>query len=242
MRAATDKHPDHPGNVPQLRRAAARRPSRRGRLWLSSLLALGFSGPALAASLEGTVVNEMNEPLDKVPLCLRMEGEERRCSKIQSSNRNGQYSFNGLKEGYAYTVSVYQDDTASGRRFDRYRTYVWGPVQQEVTLASRKDSATLETFVGEFNFSNFQRSLTLTGADFPELRSLDLLSEYVMLKVFVASSVPDTPPETIFLGQVRNADKLTVAASVPLAASSISYQIYSASLSIDGSIDLAGGQ
>ncbi len=73
------------------------------------------------------------------------------------------------------------------------------------------------------------------------MRSLDLVGDYVMLKVFLPPASPDLPPETIFLGRVMNADTLSVAASLPLSAGSINYQIYSASLSIEGSITLAGG-
>ena len=219
-----------------------RRRSRRSRYWLPPLLALAMTAPTMAASLEGTVVNDAGDPLVKVPVCLRDAGEERRCTKIQSTDRNGRYRFNGLKDGEAFSVVVFQDDSAAGRKFERYRTYVWSPGEQRVSLTGKNATASLAPFVGEFNFSNYQRGLTLTGADFPELRSLDLVGDYVMLKVFLPPTAPDIPPETIFLGRVVNADTLSVAASVPLSATWINYQIYSASLSLDGSITLAGNQ
>ena len=219
-----------------------RRRPRRSRYLLPPLLALGMSSSALAASIEGTVESATGEPLDKVPVCLRVTGDDRHCSKIQSTDRNGRYRFNGVKDDSDYAVVIFQDDSATGRRFERYRTYVWTPLAQPVSLASRNASIELAPFRGKFNFSNFQRSLTLTSSDFPELGSMDLLSDYVILKVFIPATSPDAAPETIFLGRVTNVDTISVAASLPLSATSINYQIYSASLSIDGSISLAGGQ
>ena len=55
------------------------------------------------------------------------------------------------------------------------------------------------------------------------------------------ATTPDTPPETIYLGRVTNPDSLVIEASLPLAASTIGYQIYSASLSLSGTIVLADG-
>lgn len=219
-----------------------RRRSRRARYWLPPLLALAMTNPTIAASLQGTVVNNSGEPLSKVPVCLRTAGEDRRCSKMQSTDRDGRYRFNGLKDGDSFHIAVFQDDSAAGRKFERYRTYVWSPLEQTALAAAGKSSASLQPFVGEFNFSNYQRGLQLTGANFPELRSLDLVGDYVMLKVFLAPTAPELPPETIFLGRVMNADTLSVAASVPLSTTSINYQIYSASLSIDGSISLNGSR
>lgn len=219
-----------------------RRRSRRAALWLPSLLALGMAMPAAAASVEGTVLTPAGDPLDKVPVCLKAAGDAARCTKLQSSDRRGRYRFNGLKEGTAYVVSVYQDDTAAGRKFERYRTYVWSPAEQSASPGSRNDTVNLAPFEGKFNFSNFQRGISLSGADFPELASLDLASDYVMLKVFITPSTADDAPETIFLGRVTTLDAVAVTASLPLSTPSISYQIYSASLSIDGFISLAAIQ
>jgi hypothetical protein len=205
-------------------------------------LALVITSPTLAASLEGTVVNDAGEPLVKVPMCLRVEGEDRRCTKTQTTDSAGRYRFNGLKDGNVFHLTILQDDSAAGRKFERYRTYVWSPAEQTVSTANRKASVSLQPFVGEFNFSNYQRRLQLNGADFPELRSLDLIGDHVMLKVYLAPTALELSPETIFLGRVMNADTLLVAASVPLSAKSINYQIYSASLSVDGSISLEGSQ
>ncbi len=196
------------------------------------------SGLAQAASLSGTVTNAAGEPLAKVPICLQAPDSGRQCVKVRSTDRKGGYQFTGLKVGVPYRVAIYQDDTASGRKFERYRTYVWEPLFQDVTLQRKNESQALAGFSGKFNFSNFQRGLTLTAADFPELSSLDLSADYVVLKVYIPAADPTTAPETIYLGQVASLDSLQIAASLPLSTTRIAYQIYSANLSIDGSIAL----
>jgi hypothetical protein len=140
-----------------------------------------------------------------------------------------------LKEGVSYQVSVYHDDTASGRRLQRYRSYVWAPLRQTAQPSSRQDTVALPAFTGKFNFSNFQREIALGAADFPELAALDLKSDHVFLKVFTD---PGAVGETIFLGRVTSAASLRIVASLPLAAEAIAYQIYGATFSIDGSIAL----
>lgn len=205
-------------------------------------LILGFAiQTSVAATLGGTVTSPDGEPLYRVPICLKIDTSERDCVRVRKTNQRGEYQFNGLKTNTSYTVEVFQDSSAAGRKFEEYRTYVWEPQYQKVTNKLKNYSLQLETFVGKFNFSNFQRVVTLTSADFPELSSIDLTSEYVALKVFVPSTDAESPPETIFLGQVTNLDNLVIEASVPLAASAIGYQIYSATLSLDGSIILADG-
>lgn len=207
-----------------------------------ALLAALLAGNAYGASLQGTVTAQGGSPLEKVPVCLRVSDTQRVCAKTQSTDRLGNYRFNGLKAGQQYQVAILQSDSAPGRKFERYRTYVWEPLQQSVTVTSKNQTLDLEQFSGKFNFSNFQRGLTLTGADFPELRSIDLLSAYVALKVYLPPTDADAVPETIFLGQVTDPDKLKVSASVPLATSAIAYQIYSAELNINGIISLGAGQ
>jgi hypothetical protein len=192
-----------------------------------------------AASLQGSVTDQAGAPLAKVPVCLREASESRGCSRVQTTDRKGNYRFNGLKPGPTYRVSVFQDDSASGRKFDRYRTYVWDPLQQTTTLTQKNESQALARFTGKFNFSNFQRGLTLAGIDFPELSSIDLAVEPVFLKVFVPPVETNEAPSTIYLGQVSNAETLAIVASVPLATPRIDYQIFSTTLSLAGSIFLS---
>ena len=218
-------------------------PARAARATLASLLGvliLAKAGQVSAATIEGTVTGTDGEPLYKVPVCLKLGAADADCHRIRTTDQWGQYRFNGIKDG-DYTIEVFKDPSASGRRFETYRTYVWAPKNQSVSLAGKNASGTLDTFVGKFNFSNYQRAVTLTAADFPELSTIDYQSEYVALKVFVPSGSPDVPPQTIYLGQVTNPESLAIEASLPLAASTVGYQIYSASLSLSGSIILADG-
>ena len=219
-------------------------PARAVRATLAALLGtliLAKAGQVAAATIEGSVTGTDGEPLYKVPVCLKLDPADTECHRIRTTDQSGQYRFNGIKDG-DYTIEVYKDPSASGRRFETYRTYVWAPKNQGVSLAGKNASANLDTIVGKFNFSNYQRAVMLTAADFPELSTVDYQSEYVALKVFVPSGSPDVPPETIYLGQVTNPASLAIEASLPLAASTIGYEIFSISgLSLSGSIILADG-
>ncbi len=218
-------------------------PTRATRTTLAALLGtliMAKAGQLSAGNIEGVVTDNSGEPLYKVPVCLKLDAADADCHRIRSTDQSGQYRFNGVKDG-TYTVEVFQDPSASGRRFETYRTYVWAPKSRTVSLAGKNAAGALDPFVGKFNFSNYQRVVTLTAADFPELSTIDYQSQYVALKVFVPSGSPDVPPETIYLGQVTSPDTLAIEASLPLAASTIGYQIYSASLSLSGSIILADG-
>ena len=226
---APRRYYEGPGSLPRLTALFC-----QGLLLLFALVA----GTLQAASLQGSIRAQDGTPLVKVPVCLRIDTSTRNCSKTQTTDRRGDYRFNGLKAGTEYQVSVLQSDSAAGRKFERYRTYVWEPVQQQVTLTGKNEALDLATFTGKFNFSNYQRGLTLTAADFPEMSSIDLVSDYVALKVFIPSGDPDIPPETIFLGQVTDTNSLKISASVPLAVAAISYQIYSANLTVNGIIQL----
>lgn len=218
-------------------------PIRAIRAMLAALLGaliMARAGQLPAATIEGVVTDTSGEPLYKVPVCLKLDAADADCHRIRNTDQRGQYRFNGIKDG-SYAVEVFQDQSASGRRFETYRTYVWAPKIRTVSLAGKNTAETIDPFVGKFNFSNYQRVVTLTAADFPELSTIDYQSQYVALKVFVPSGTPDVPPETIYLGQVTSPDTLAIEASLPLAVSAIGYQIYSASLSLSGSIILSDG-
>lgn len=201
---------------------------------------LGIGGTAIAASIEGVVTGVTGEPLERVPVCLALSSSEDSCEKLRWTDRKGGYSFNGVKAGSDYLVRIFADRSPDGRRAETYTTYVWSPAEQPVVIDSRSEQLRLEAFVGKFNFSNFQRILTLTATDFPELETLDLQGSYVALKVFIPSSRPQEPPETIYLGQVTSLENLRIEASLPLAMDAIYYEIYSATLSLSGAIALSG--
>jgi hypothetical protein len=204
-------------------------------LAVSVLLFTSFSN---AASIHGSASNEdTGAALVKVPVCLAPLSTPTVCSKIRWTDKKGKYSFSGLRAGDGYAVIINGDTSAANRKFETYANYAWTKQKHTVAIGSKRDKVQAD-FTGKFNFSNFQRIINLTAADFPELSSLDLAGSYVALKVFTFSLTEDQPPETIFLGQVSSVDTLKISASVPLASSSIGYEIFSSTLSLSGSIAL----
>lgn len=193
---------------------------------------------ASGASIEGRATNVAGEPLYKVAICLAQTGSTGNCDKIRWTDKKGNYSFAGLKPGSDYTVVINGDRSAANRKNESYSNYVWEPQARAAAISSMNEKVSIEDFVGKFNFSNFQRVITLGAADFPELATIDLEGTYTALKVFIPSSQEGVPPETIFLGRVQSAARLEIEASIPLSVTTIGYQLYSAVMSINGSIVL----
>jgi len=193
---------------------------------------------ASGASIEGRATNVAGEPLYKVSICLAEAGTAGTCEKVRWTDKKGNYSFAGLKPGSDYTIVINGDRSAANRKNESYSNYVWEPQAHTAAISSMSEKVSVEDFVGKFNFSNFQRIVTLGATDFPELATIDLEGTYTALKVFIPSSQEGVPPETIFLGQVQSAARLEIEASVPLSVTTISYELYSAVMSISGSIVL----
>ncbi|MEH6517202.1 MAG: carboxypeptidase-like regulatory domain-containing protein [Halioglobus sp.] len=194
---------------------------------------------ASGASISGQTVDTDNSALTKVSICLALASSPSDCERVRWTDKKGGYTFSGLKPGIDYIVTVNGDSDASNRKFERHANYVWEPREHKAAINSKNEKLAVESFVGKFNFSNFQRIVSLKAKDFPELSSIDLAGSYVALKVFISSGKADEPPETIFLGRVIDGEKLKIRASVPLTSSSIEYEIFSANLSLSGSIGLA---
>jgi len=193
---------------------------------------------ASGASIAGRAIDVDGEPLYKVSICLIQVGITGKCDKVGWTDKKGGYSFSGLKPGNNYTIVVNGDTSAANRKLASYANYVWEPAVRTAAIQSQKEKVEVADFVGKFNFSNFQRIVTLGAIDFPDLASIDLDGSYTALKVFIPSSQEGVPPETIFLGQVHSVARLEIEASVPLSVTTIGYEIYSAVLSINGSIVL----
>jgi hypothetical protein len=194
---------------------------------------------AFAAKIEGLATNVGGDELAKVPVCLALASSPLRCEKTRWTGKKGRYTFSGLQVGADYIVTVNGDSSAAVRKLEVYANYIWEPAKQTASVRSKSDSIVMQNVVGKFNFSNFQRALTLTAVDFPELASFTFSpSNYVFLKVFIPATQADAQPETIFLGQIQNPDNLAVEASLPLSATEIGYEIYDAQLSVSGTIAL----
>lgn len=214
-----------------------------GRGWISvidraiatSLVVLALvATPAFAGSIDGRVLDKDQVGLDKVKVCMADASAPQTCVKQSQTDRFGYYSFNGVKPGN-YVVGVDRERTASGRRTEAFKTFVWTKAMP-VSLASNKDRRELSDIVGKFNFSNFQRSLELRAADFPELTGFDPYAEPVFIKVYHAAVAAGGEPETVFIGRVGNTARMSIEASIPLATTELAYDIYSASASASGVI------
>ena len=196
----------------------------------------------LAGEIKGKVTDEPGTTgLPGVRVCLSVAGAAPGdCSKTRVTNKKGYYSFNGINAGVPYTLKVLTEASLTARKADPYPNLAWEPVSYEVELASRKERAGGKDFKGSFSFSNFQAELQLSGADFPELANYDLANDYVFLKVYTTDP-GDSEQNLIFLGQVTDINKLLIEASVPLSASVLTYEVYSAAAPdpVIVSIDLA---
>ena len=204
-------------------------------LTLSFLL---FAQGASSASITGHTADAEGTALTKVSVCLALASAPDTCERVRWTDKKGNYTFNGLKPGIDYIVTVNGDSSVSNRKFEQHANYAWQPRKHTVTTNSKNEKLAVERFVGKFNFSNFQRIVSLKAADFPELSSIDLAGSYVGLKVFIRSGKDDEPPRTIFLGRVHDGNKLKIHASVPLASAVIEYAIFSSNLALSGSIAL----
>lgn len=193
---------------------------------------------ASSASISGRTVDADGAALTKVSVCLSLASTPESCERVRWTDKKGAYTFNGLKPGIDYLVRVNGDSAVSNRKFEQHANYAWQPREYSATINSKSEKLAVEDFVGKFNFSNFQRIVSLSAADFPELSSVDLAASYVALKVFISSGKPDEPPQTIFLGRVLESEKLEIRASVPLSCSVIEYEIFSSNLALSGSIGL----
>jgi hypothetical protein len=186
------------------------------------------SSALLAGEITGTVTDEQGTGLPGVRICLSLPGAAPEdCSKTRFTNKKGNYSFSGMSPGETFALKVLTGASLAARKADPYPEYAWGPVSHEVQLASRKDKIVGIDFTGSFSFSNFQSELQLSGSDFPELANYDLANDYVFLKVYTVDS-RYTEQNLIFLGQVTDISKLLIEASVPLSATQLVYELYSA--------------
>ena len=223
---------ESPTSSPRLLRA------RLATVSLATALFLLTAPSAAAATVEGRAINADGDPLYKVAVCLGLKSEPSKCMKIRWTKKDGAYAFPGLEPGIDYVVKVNGDRSVAIRKMEVYANYVWTNMEQSVSVAAKKETIVMVDFIGKFNFSNFQRSLNLRAVDFPELSSFDLDRSHVMLKVLLPSKSVDERPETIFLGQVRSASNLDIAASVPLSVSTIRYEIFDGEQSVEGAISL----
>jgi hypothetical protein len=206
---------------------------------LAATLLLAQCAVVLAGEIQGYITDEQGVALKGVRVCLSIPGAAPGdCSKTRFTNKSGKYAFYGLDAG-TFNLKVLSGASLAARKADPYPNYAWAPVNQEISLASKSTRLRAVDFTGSFNFSNFQAEFQLTGADFPELGAYDLGNDYVFLKVFTVDA-GGVEQNLIFLGQVSDINKLLIEVSVPLSATQLFYEIYSANLPdpVTGTISL----
>lgn len=212
----------------------------REKLFYTLLMLAWLLAPqaAMSASISGHTADDDGTALTKVSVCLAVSSAPDTCERVRWTDKKGNFTFNGLKAGVDYIVAVNGDSSISNRKFEQHANYAWQPRKHLVTLSAKNEKRAVGDFVGKFNFSNFQRVVSLGAEDFPELSSIDLAANYVGLKVFIRPEETDKPPRTIYLGRVHSGDKLKIRASVPLASTEIEYEIFTSNLALSGSIEL----
>jgi hypothetical protein len=123
-------------------------------------------------------------------------------------------------------------------REDQYSNYAWTPALATVSVVSAFDVVGDVDFTGTFNFSNYQRSIRLTGEHFPLLEQFEFATSYVFLKVYAFESDEE---RLIFIGQITNLDTLQIEVSLPLSVDVLLYDVFSPDASASGSIQVSTG-
>jgi hypothetical protein len=211
-----------------------------GKIIFAAALAM-CCGLAMAGDIKGQITDEQGKALKGVRVCLSVPGAAPGdCVKTRFSNKSGDYAFNGLQAG-DYRVEVLSGASLAARKADPYPNLAWAPVSHNISLTSRSQRTAGADFVGSFNFSNFQAEIQLSGGDFPELATYDVVNDYVFLKVFTLDA-RSGEQNLIYLGQVTDVSKLLIEVSVPLSAQQLYYETYSADAPtpIVNTISLAG--
>ena len=195
---------------------------------LAAILSLPLGASLHAGQIQGQITDEQGDGLKGVLVCLSApDAAEGECLRTGLTNRSGTYTFSSVGETRTYIVKVLTGTALRTRKADPYPNYTWEPVTHKVKLARTGDEITGIDFTGTFNFSNFQAEFELRGDDFPELYNYDLANDYVFLKVYTADPV-NSEQNLIFLGQVADISKLFIEASLPLSATELIYEVYSA--------------
>ena len=105
-------------------------------------LLISHSASLLAAEIKGRITDDQGTGLPDVRICLSVAtNSPGGCNETRFTDENGSYSFNGLRAGSAYTVSVLTDASLDARRDDPYPNFAWAPLNRKLQLTSELDSA-----------------------------------------------------------------------------------------------------
>jgi hypothetical protein len=190
------------------------------------------SKAALSASVGGVVVDENGQSISQSTVCLSSQsvaagGTTPNCLQTQTTDAQGNYAFSQVDAG-AYVVTIIDG---------RFPTYTWQPVVVggKVSLKQSSDATTGFNFKRQFSFSNFQKPITISGSDLPELSSFNLSQDTVFLKVYAVDPANPTQQTVFFLGKVTDMN-LKFAASAPWTVKEVRYEIFSPTAATQGSL------
>jgi hypothetical protein len=192
------------------------------------LMAASFG--ALGASVNGTVVDENGQPISQSTLCLSSQSAvvtaTTDCLQTQTTDAQGNYNFTQVDAG-AYVVTITDS---------RFPTFTWLPVARKVTFAQSSDTITGFNFKRQFSFSNFQKQISISGSDLPELVGFNVSQDTVFVKVYAVDPADPTQQTVFFLGKVTSDTNLKFAASAPWTIKEVKYEIFSPTASAQGSL------
>jgi hypothetical protein len=196
-----------------------------------SILLMIASKAALSASVGGVVVDENGQSIPQSTVCLSSQsavsGAAPDCLQTQTTDAQGNYAFSQVEAG-SYVVTITDD---------RFAAYVWQPsaVGGKVTLKQPSDAVDGFNFKRQFGFSNFQKPITISGSDLPELGGFDLSQDTVFVKVYAVDPANPAQQTVFFLGKVTDMN-LKFAASAPWTVKEVRYEIFSPTASTQGSL------
>ncbi|PZN74694.1 MAG: hypothetical protein DM484_20620 [Candidatus Methylumidiphilus alinenensis] len=194
------------------------------------LFLMAASNAAMGAYVSGEVVDQNGQPISQSTLCLSAQSTvvtaAPNCLQTQTTDANGNYVFGQVSPG-AYMVTIIDG---------RFPTFTWLPVARNVTVAQFSDTVTGFNFNRQFSYSNFQKPVTLSGVNLPELAGFNLSQDTVFVKVYAVNPANPTQQTVFFIGRVTNEANLKFAASAPWTVNQVIYEIFSSSASAQGSL------
>ena len=94
---------------------------------------------ANSASISGRAVDTDGVALTKVSICLSLASSPSTCERVRWTDKKGAYTFNGLKPGIDFILTVNGDSTVSNRKFEQHANYAWQPREHRATINSKNE-------------------------------------------------------------------------------------------------------
>lgn len=188
------------------------------------------SAIAHAAVISGNVTDENGLAIAGSTLCLSVQSAdpaaEPVCIQTQTADSTGAYTFNQVQSG-AYVVTIVDN---------RFPTFTWMPAARKLSIANFADQVTGFGFKKQFSFSNFQKAVTFSSKDLPELAGFNLSQETVFVKVYAVDPANPKQQTVFFMGRISKDAQLKFNASAPWAVKEVVYEIFSTSAARQGSL------